>query len=92
VAGTTITPATLRLPCFAAIPGRDRIVPPESAASLASAIPGTVTIQPKAGHIGMVAGRSADKELWTPFAEWALRVPKRAARFRKSPARTKVSP
>eukprot|EP01037_Dinobryon_pediforme_P012801 gene12801-12900_t len=91
VAGTVIDPTILRLPCFAAIPGRDRIVPPESAASLAAAIPGNVTIQPKAGHIGMVAGRSARKELWSPLAEWALRVPKQAPRFRKSPARTKVS-
>ena len=77
VAGIAIAPETLRLPCFAAIPGRDRIVPPESAMALARSIPGAFIIHPKAGHIGMVAGGSAHRALWAPFAEWALDVPAR---------------
>lgn len=84
VAGEVITPAALRIPCFAAIPGRDRIVPPDSAAALAASIPGSITIQPKAGHIGMVAGSSAHKALWSPLAEWALGLPGQQAGFRKS--------
>jgi polyhydroxyalkanoate synthase len=83
VAGESISPASLRLPCFAAIPGNDRIVPPESAAALAASIPGSVSIHPKAGHIGMVAGSSAHKALWAPLAEWALGVPARPFGFRK---------
>jgi polyhydroxyalkanoate synthase len=53
-----------------AIPGRDRIVPPGSAAALGAAIPGAVIHAPKAGHIGMVAGSTARTALWEQLAAW----------------------
>jgi poly(3-hydroxyalkanoate) synthetase len=91
VAGQTISPQNLRLPCFAAIPDRDRIVPPESALALASAIPGTTIVKPKAGHIGMVAGASAREALWAPLALWALGVPAHPPGFRKARRKAKLS-
>jgi poly(3-hydroxyalkanoate) synthetase len=70
IAGEVVEPAALRLPCFVAVPGRDRIVPPESATPLAAIIPGALLHQPRAGHVGMVAGATAERELWRPLLGW----------------------
>jgi polyhydroxyalkanoate synthase len=72
IAGLPVDPAALRLPAFVAAPGRDRIVPPESARPLAGLIEGAVLHEPAAGHIGMVAGGTAERVLWRPFREWLL--------------------
>jgi poly(3-hydroxyalkanoate) synthetase len=73
VLGLKVDPSRLDLPCFVAAPGRDRIVPPESAAALAAAIPGAELHMPPAGHIGMVAGSAAQRVLWAPLAAWLVR-------------------
>ena len=70
VAGAVIDPATLRLPAFVAVPGRDRIVPPASAAPLARIIAGAHAHAPAAGHVGMAAGSGAEAALWRPLLEW----------------------
>jgi poly(3-hydroxyalkanoate) synthetase len=70
VLGLPVRPENLRLPCFVASPGRDRIVPPASATALANTIPGATLLVPKAGHIGMVAGSTARDALWTHLAGW----------------------
>src|SRR5437762_5761256 len=62
IAGRPVDPAVLRVPAFVAAPARDRIVPPESARPLARLIPGAMLHEPAAGHIGMAAGRSADRK------------------------------
>ncbi len=70
IAGAAVDPARLAMPAFVAIPARDRIVPPESAAPLADLIPGAVRHSPAAGHIGMVCGATAERALWAPLAGW----------------------
>jgi poly(3-hydroxyalkanoate) synthetase len=70
VLGLKVEPQHLRLPCFVAAPGRDRIVPPGSARALADAIPGAELHLPQAGHIGMVAGSGAKGALWERLASW----------------------
>ncbi len=70
VAGEAVAPGGLRVPAFVAVPGRDRIVPPESARPLAALIPGAVLHSPAAGHVGMVAGGRAELVLWRPLSEW----------------------
>ncbi len=70
VAGRIVDPAAISVPTFVAAPGRDRIVPPESAMPLAGLIPGAVLHQPKAGHISMVAGPRARDALWLPLLHW----------------------
>lgn len=70
VAGEAVDPSRLRLPVFVAVPGRDRIVPPESARPLAGLIAGAVLHAPAAGHVGMVAGASAERMLWGPLQDW----------------------
>ncbi len=75
IAGLPVKPATLRLPSFVAVPGRDRIVPPESARALAHLIEGAVIHEPAAGHIGMAAGSRAEHALWRPLLNWLTRLP-----------------
>ena len=70
VAGAAVDPAALRIPAFVAVPARDRIVPPQSARPLAALIPGAVLHTPAAGHVGMVAGGSAERALWQPLHDW----------------------
>jgi poly(3-hydroxyalkanoate) synthetase len=70
IAGLPVDPAALRVPAFVAIPGRDRIVPPESARALADLIQGAELHMPSAGHIGMVAGSKARRVLWDRLAAW----------------------
>jgi polyhydroxyalkanoate synthase subunit PhaC len=70
VSDTLIDPARVTCPTLALIPGQDRIVPPESARALATAIPGAVVRDVPFGHIGMVAGGSAPKRIYAPLIEW----------------------
>ncbi|MGH7103223.1 MAG: alpha/beta fold hydrolase [Acetobacteraceae bacterium] len=70
IAGLPVDPSQIRLPAFVAVPGNDRIVPPESAQPLARCLPGAVLHTPAAGHIGMVAGSTAANALWSPLRAW----------------------
>jgi polyhydroxyalkanoate synthase len=70
IAGLPVDPAAIDRPTFVAVPGRDRIVPPESALPLARLIRGAILHQPAAGHIGMAAGARAEAALWRPLLDW----------------------
>lgn len=70
VAGEAVDPATIRLPALAMVPAGDRIVPPASALALAEALPKATTLRPALGHIGMMAGGAAAKQVWSPLADW----------------------
>ncbi|MCF3947896.1 MULTISPECIES: alpha/beta fold hydrolase [Acidiphilium] len=72
VAGLPVDPTQFDKPALIATPARDRLVPPASAAALAASIPHATVIAPNAGHIGMVAGMSAELALWQPFLDWVL--------------------
>lgn len=74
IAGLPVHPAEWRGPALLAIPARDRIVPPASARALAAALPGAEVLDVPAGHIGMVAGESAERALWRPLLAWLQRV------------------
>ena len=68
--GRTVDPSSVDLPTLAFIPSRDKVVPPGSARALADAIPGARGITPRAGHVGMVVGRDAERVCWAPLVEW----------------------
>ncbi len=70
IAGLPVDPTAITAPTFITIPGRDRIVPPDSARPLARLIAGAVLHQPAAGHIGMAAGIRAETSLWRPLLAW----------------------
>ena len=71
VAGKVINPRTIQLPSFVAIPKNDHVVPHGCAIALAKTMPHAQVIHPSAGHVGMIVGTNAKRELWQPFAEWA---------------------
>lgn len=75
IAGMPVEPETVTLPSFVAAPARDRIVPPESARPLARLLPDAVLHEPAAGHIGMVAGGTAERVLWRPLRDWLETLP-----------------
>lgn len=70
VAGEAIEPASLEVPALAILPSNDRIVPPASASALAAALPDCRALQPRAGHIGLMASRRARSTAWEPLAAW----------------------
>jgi polyhydroxyalkanoate synthase len=70
VAGLPVIPEHLAIPTFAAIPGRDKLVPVASALPLAKRLKNARIIEPAAGHIGMIAGTNAQSALWEPFIHW----------------------
>jgi poly(3-hydroxyalkanoate) synthetase len=72
IAGLPVMPETLDMPCFVAIPERDRLVTPESALPLAASLAKATVIRPDVGHIGMVAGSTARQKLWEPLLGWLL--------------------
>ena len=85
VAGLTIDPGSIIVPAFAAVPRRDHIVPPDSARALARLLPRLTLVEPNAGHVGMTAGRSAEKVLWAPLRDWLRTI--EADQSRRVPAR-----
>lgn len=70
LAGKKINPAALKIPTFIAIPQNDHVVPYECAWPLAQLMKGSTILHPSAGHVGMIVGQNAKRELWSPFAEW----------------------
>ncbi len=83
IAGRTIDPRRIACPTLVVVPAADRIVPPAAAAPLARLIPRASVLEPKAGHIGMIAGPHAETLLWRPLAAWLKQAgapPKRRRR------------
>ena len=75
VAGQVIEPEALRVPSFVAVPGRDRIVPPESARALARRLPRPAVHDLPTGHIGMVIGGPGTDGLWPRLRDFLLTTP-----------------
>jgi len=65
-----IHPTHLQCPLMIVTPQRDRIVPPLSALALGAGVADVSLLQPRTGHIGMVAGRKAETEMWQGVARW----------------------
>lgn len=70
IAGETVTPEAIAAPMLAVIPSRDRIVPPESALALAARCPQAQALRVPLGHVGMMTGRHAGREVYQPLARW----------------------
>ncbi len=70
VGGKKITPPPASLPSFIAIPQNDHVVPFDCALPLAKANKNAHIIHPRAGHVGMIVGSHARRELWQPYAAW----------------------
>lgn len=76
VAGEAVVPARLDLPAIALMPAKDRIVPPDSAAALAAALPRCRPFTVAAGHIGMVVGSGMKTAVWKRLRDWIAALQK----------------
>jgi polyhydroxyalkanoate synthase len=65
-----IDPRHIDIPAYVVVPGKDRIVPPESSMPLARALPHAVRHEPMMGHIGIMAGALAPQQVWKPLITW----------------------
>jgi poly(3-hydroxyalkanoate) synthetase len=70
VGGQAVSPERLSIPCFAAVPRDDKIVPSECALALTKLLKNCHVIEPPCGHVGMLAGRRRKAGLWDPFIGW----------------------
>ncbi len=70
VADRVIDPRALECPTYVLVPGKDRIVPPESALPLAKLLPHASLHEPMLGHIGLIASRNAPQQVWGPLFKW----------------------
>ena len=70
VGGTVIDPGRVTVPALVVVPGDDRLVPPASAAALVPRLAAATRLDLPLGHIGMVVGRSGERALWGPMADW----------------------
>jgi len=70
VAGRPVLPQEVTAPSLVIVPRQDRIVPPLTAAALADRLPRAERLDPPLGHIGMVVGRAAPREVWGKLADW----------------------
>lgn len=70
VGGQVIDPQKLNIPCFVAAPKDDKIVPSDCALPLATELKQCTLIEPRSGHVSMMAGRHRKSALWEPFSEW----------------------
>jgi len=70
IKGQIIDPRALTMTAYVAVPGRDRIVPPESALPLAKLLPHAALHEPMTGHIGMMASAKAPQQVWAPYLHW----------------------
>ncbi len=70
VDGTIIDPRNIGMPCYVVVPGRDRIVPPESSLPLVKLLPHVALHEPMTGHIGLMASRKAAQQVWAPLFHW----------------------
>jgi polyhydroxyalkanoate synthase len=65
-----IEPEAITCPTLCVIPEHDAIVPKGVAEPLAKMIHKADIIYPKSGHVSMVVGKNAKKELWEPMSKW----------------------
>lgn len=70
VDGKIIDPAAVKMPSYVIVPGKDKIVPPESALPLARLLPHSTLHEPMLGHIGMMASKNAAPQVWASLVHW----------------------
>jgi polyhydroxyalkanoate synthase len=57
-------------PVLVVAANKDILVPPESAIAAAQQLLSSKIIQPKCGHISLMAGKKAEKMVWEPISLW----------------------
>ena len=73
-AGSVVDPKRFTLPAWVIVPENDVIVPPDTALPLGNLLPNAEVSQLSSGHIGMIAGGRAKRQLYDPLAAWLLKA------------------
>ncbi|MEI6187489.1 MAG: alpha/beta fold hydrolase [Alphaproteobacteria bacterium] len=60
----------IKVKTLVAVPTRDVIVPHDSVTPLINLLPYKTLILPDSGHVGMIIGERAKKQLWEPMVAW----------------------
>jgi polyhydroxyalkanoate synthase len=66
--GVAARPRAIAAPVLAFCSRNDRIAPGPCAEALPAAIPHARILRPATGHVGMIIGGSAEREVWRPLA------------------------
>ncbi|NTU76357.1 MAG: alpha/beta fold hydrolase [Alphaproteobacteria bacterium] len=72
VAGKLIDPRVVDVPTYVVVPGKDRLVAPESSLPLARLIRSAALHTPMLGHIGLLTSDAAPQKVWRPLTHWLL--------------------
>ncbi len=70
VGGYLMNPAAINVPALVVASRKDRLVPFASSQPLATLCPMGQILEPDCGHIGMITGHRAERDVWRPIAEW----------------------
>ncbi len=54
-------------------PSKDKVVPLESTKELCKHLHNVNILKPQTGHVGIICGRNAIRDIWTPMIEFAIR-------------------
>ncbi|CCG42874.1 alpha/beta fold hydrolase [Magnetospirillum molischianum] len=73
--GRPVRPEEVTVPTLAIVPGRDRIVPPDSALPLAGRIAGARVRMVAGGHVGLLTGPRTRTDVLSPLVRWIRRYP-----------------
>lgn len=65
-----IDPQSITCPTLIVTAQYDRIVPPNSIQPLIDKVKHATILTTQSGHVGMMAGKNAEQEVWKPLAQW----------------------
>lgn len=65
-----IDAGNIQKPSLVIVPAKDKIVPPASAEPLSQQLQDAYILTPECGHISMMVGSRAQKEVWEPMRDW----------------------
>lgn len=68
--GQQVDAAAIKVPSFVVASSADRLVEFDAAVALHAQIDGAAILDPKCGHVGMIAGGDAIDNVWLPIANW----------------------
>jgi len=60
----------IKVPSFIVASSEDKLVEYDSAEALYKEIKGAAILDPKCGHVGMIAGSHAVENVWRPISDW----------------------
>ncbi len=70
IAGQTVRADAVGVPTFVVASTKDQLVEYDCAKALADSIPNATLYNPECGHIGMIAGGQAIKNVWQPIVDF----------------------